>query len=282
MTWVDFVCVVEWRYEHSMGMEANEEPPKLEDFLGCCYSTSPLNQHHHQHQEEEEEEDPKQFNYSQINVNMNIPPPSLDTTSYYNVATSRQIQTASEGGYFGANPISSTPFYHSHSTANLIPPSRLPTSTQLFQSSGDDESDSNPVSVHIPFETTTTTTTTYNSVSGFKSWLRQTPPHLLNTSSTPTAPHFQSLSLTMNSPSSQQPEGGSMVSSSSSNLQLIPAAAAAADHTRKRPAVLKSTTAHREPVPRKSIDTFGQRTSQYRGVTRHDYFFIFRFHINVS
>ena len=24
----------------------------------------------------------------------------------------------------------------------------------------------------------------------------------------------------------------------------------------------------REPVPRKSIDTFGQRTSQYRGVTR--------------
>lgn len=26
--------------------------------------------------------------------------------------------------------------------------------------------------------------------------------------------------------------------------------------------------AGREPVPRKSIDTFGQRTSQYRGVTR--------------
>lgn len=36
---------------------------------------------------------------------------------------------------------------------------------------------------------------------------------------------------------------------------------------RKRPAVAK--TLPREPVPRKSIDTFGQRTSQFRGVTRY-------------
>ncbi|XP_057977309.1 AP2-like ethylene-responsive transcription factor AIL1 [Malania oleifera] len=36
--------------------------------------------------------------------------------------------------------------------------------------------------------------------------------------------------------------------------------------SRKRP-VGKSLA--REPVPRKSLDTFGQRTSQYRGVTRH-------------
>ncbi|GAU32106.1 hypothetical protein TSUD_358130 [Trifolium subterraneum] len=32
---------------------------------------------------------------------------------------------------------------------------------------------------------------------------------------------------------------------------------------------LSKSNAAREPVPRKSIDTFGQRTSQYRGVTRH-------------
>lgn len=35
----------------------------------------------------------------------------------------------------------------------------------------------------------------------------------------------------------------------------------------KKRAVAK-TGAAKEPVPRKSIDTFGQRTSQYRGVTR--------------
>jgi AP2-like factor (ANT lineage) len=32
---------------------------------------------------------------------------------------------------------------------------------------------------------------------------------------------------------------------------------------------LTKSNAPREPVPRKSIDTFGQRTSQYRGVTRY-------------
>ncbi|GFP90586.1 ap2-like ethylene-responsive transcription factor ail1 [Phtheirospermum japonicum] len=37
---------------------------------------------------------------------------------------------------------------------------------------------------------------------------------------------------------------------------------------RKRAAAAKSGEA-KEPVPRKSIDTFGQRTSQFRGVTRH-------------
>ncbi|XP_034692550.1 AP2-like ethylene-responsive transcription factor AIL1 [Vitis riparia] len=37
--------------------------------------------------------------------------------------------------------------------------------------------------------------------------------------------------------------------------------------SRKRQVGGKALT--REPVPRKSIDTFGQRTSQYRGVTRH-------------
>ncbi|KAL5059485.1 hypothetical protein RYX36_031090 [Vicia faba] len=32
---------------------------------------------------------------------------------------------------------------------------------------------------------------------------------------------------------------------------------------------LSKSSSAREPIPRKSIDTFGQRTSQYRGVTRH-------------
>ncbi|KAL5060395.1 hypothetical protein RYX36_031999 [Vicia faba] len=32
---------------------------------------------------------------------------------------------------------------------------------------------------------------------------------------------------------------------------------------------LSKSSSAREPIPRKSIDTFGQRASQYRGVTRH-------------
>lgn len=245
-----------------MNMDANnpngEEAPKLEDFLGgcCCYSTSPPPPDHH---EEEEEEEPKQVNYSQTNVNINVPPPIFDTTTSYNITSSRQFQRGVDGyGYFSTNPATSSPFYHPQTTS-LIPPPRPATSSEQFQSSADDN-DPNPVSImhhlHVPFETS------YNSVSGFKSWLRQTPFHLLD--KYPTTTHLQSLSLTMTPPSSQQPEAGLVPSSS--NLQLLPAAA---DDTRKRAAMPKSTGTNREPVPRKSIDTFGQRTSQYRGVTRH-------------
>ncbi|KAL8466309.1 hypothetical protein ACS0TY_035425 [Phlomoides rotata] len=76
-------------------------------------------------------------------------------------------------------------------------------------------------------------------VSGFKSWLQK-----------PAAEEgrsghcdFQALSLTVK-PSSQAVADG------------------------KKRVVAKCNTA-KEAVPRKSIDTFGQRTSQYRGVTRH-------------
>ncbi|KAF6139205.1 hypothetical protein GIB67_040352 [Kingdonia uniflora] len=89
------------------------------------------------------------------------------------------------------------------------------------------------------------------SLSGFKSWLRQTPfpAEKQNNSSD----LHQSLSLSMSSVSQPAAVGPS------SEL-VVPA------DNRKRP-VGKSLA--REPVPRKSIDTFGQRTSQYRGVTRH-------------
>ncbi|KAL2336450.1 hypothetical protein Fmac_010896 [Flemingia macrophylla] len=86
----------------------------------------------------------------------------------------------------------------------------------------------------------------------YKSWLAQTqfsdgkPPAETN------GCNFQSLSLTM-SPSVQNGVGAI------SSVQV-------SDDNRKR--VMAKSHA-REPVPRKSIDTFGQRTSQYRGVTRH-------------
>lgn len=75
--------------------------------------------------------------------------------------------------------------------------------------------------------------------SGFKSWLQET--------DKPVA-----LSLTV-SPSSQPDAAAALP------LQAV------ADGKKR---VAKSS-AVKEPVPRKSIDTFGQRTSQYRGVTRY-------------
>ncbi|KAL9387683.1 hypothetical protein Peur_020807 [Populus x canadensis] len=92
-----------------------------------------------------------------------------------------------------------------------------------------------------------------SSVSGFKSWLRQTAPFSSSGKSPIEAnnSNFQSLLLTM-SPCSQN--GLATISP----LQVV--------DNRKRP-VVKSLA--KEPVSHKSIDTFGQRTSQYRGVTRH-------------
>ncbi|KAJ4950047.1 hypothetical protein NE237_026879 [Protea cynaroides] len=89
------------------------------------------------------------------------------------------------------------------------------------------------VPIHVPLENAT-------SISGFKSWLRQTPFSGDKSSSEANNSTYESLSLSV--------------------------MAAGPSENRKRPACKALT---REPVPRKSIDTFGQRTSQYRGVTRH-------------
>lgn len=87
-------------------------------------------------------------------------------------------------------------------------------------------------------------------VSGFKPWMQQPEKTVAEGGG---QCDLQALSLTVK-PSSQ-PE-----ISAAAPLQAV------ADG--KKRAVAKSGAA-KEPVPRKSIDTFGQRTSQYRGVTRH-------------
>ncbi|KAG5008901.1 hypothetical protein JHK87_017416 [Glycine soja] len=87
----------------------------------------------------------------------------------------------------------------------------------------------------------------------YKSWLAQTQ---FSSDGKPSTEangcNFQSLSLSM-SPGMQNGVGAI------SSVQV-------SEDSRKR--VMAKSHA-REPVPRKSIDTFGQRTSQYRGVTRH-------------
>ncbi|ONK74981.1 uncharacterized protein A4U43_C03F12080 [Asparagus officinalis] len=92
------------------------------------------------------------------------------------------------------------------------------------------------------------------SLSGLKSWLRQNP--------YPSAPdkpshesNVQALTLSM-SPG--------LIAESSQILVAEPLQVAV--DNRKRPA---AKAGNRDSGPRKSIETFGQRTSQYRGVTRH-------------
>ncbi|KAG1366353.1 putative AP2-like ethylene-responsive transcription factor AIL1 [Cocos nucifera] len=93
------------------------------------------------------------------------------------------------------------------------------------------------------------------SISGIKSWLRQNqyvPEKQLAESS---ECNIQCLTLSMS-------PGMHSVSSEMVPVSSSPAAAVG-------PKCPNAKSASREPVPRKSIETFGQRTSQYRGVTRH-------------
>ncbi|XP_054782278.1 AP2-like ethylene-responsive transcription factor AIL1 [Prosopis cineraria] len=84
----------------------------------------------------------------------------------------------------------------------------------------------------------------------YKSWLAQS-----QSCAEVNGYSYQSLALTM-SPSLPNTLSGAI----SRPVQVE-------DDARKRS--MTKSLAVREPVPRKSIDTFGQRTSQYRGVTRH-------------
>ncbi|KAM7255495.1 hypothetical protein ACFE04_008393 [Oxalis oulophora] len=108
---------------------------------------------------------------------------------------------------------------------------------------------------HVPFDGCA------SSISGFKSWLRQNPlssnDHQANNNNNNNNTNItqsSSLSLTM--------------SHSNNNNNNNPLQMVAVEVNRKRSTVTKSSTKE-AVVPRKSIDTFGQRTSQYRGVTRY-------------
>ncbi|KAJ0008338.1 hypothetical protein Pint_29089 [Pistacia integerrima] len=220
----------DWRYEDGMGSSSganDQEGPKLEDFLGSCYSNSPS------------DHDANKVVYCEdLNSGINV-----------NVAPSFNSNGEMEPSESLTNPsgiIHSNSHSHSHHQHHYIG-----TPQTLISSDLNPTHLSNLSMYHVPFENAT-------SVSGFKSWLRQTP---FSGEKTPTdnqsnSCSYQSLSLTIN-PTSTEQNGG--MGAISVPLQGVP-------DNRKR-AVGK--TLAREPVPRKSIDTFGQRTSQYRGVTRH-------------
>ncbi|CAL9009724.1 unnamed protein product [Prunus brigantina] len=202
----------DWRYENHMGATSVTDPndeggPKLEDFLGSCYSSSPPPSETKVYNCQSTQQDQNPENISQINVNE---APNFNTIT-------------NNGEDNNNNNHLIQPYSH---YCTLNPPS-------LIQSNG-----------------------------MYKSWLGQTVP-FSDEKSTPHGDHHQangnsfhqsSLSLTM-SPSLQQ-NGNNM--GAISQLQIV--------ESKKRPV---GKSAAREPVPRKSIDTFGQRTSQFRGVTRH-------------
>ncbi|KAK8519684.1 hypothetical protein V6N13_104796 [Hibiscus sabdariffa] len=172
-----------WRYENGC---ASEQGPKLEDFLGCCYSNSSSQQTKGYWGIHEDQNQNTLPSSTRINVNYNENPQTLMATD--------------------PNP--------NHN-----------------QRSG---------TYHVPFESAT-------SVSGFKSWLRQT---AISGDETENC-NFQTLSLTMT------PISGNG----------LPAIAPLYVVDNRKRHIGKTLTG--ESVPRKSIDTFGQRTSQYRGVTKH-------------
>ncbi|XVF86895.1 hypothetical protein PTKIN_Ptkin18bG0077500 [Pterospermum kingtungense] len=215
----------DWRYENSIGGgRANEEGPKFEDFLGCCYSNSPS-------------EESQAYCETQEDQNQNSVPTGI------NVNVAPTYNRNMEAGENFTNPSVLIQTYQ-----YIENPQSLLAGDHNLQHCGPNPShDQNNGMYHVAFEGAT-------SVSGFKSWLRQTPVSGGQGSGDQASNNrnFQTLSLTM-SPSSQN--------------VLAPVATLEEVDSRKRRPVGK--TLAREPVPRKSIDTFGQRTSQYRGVTRH-------------
>ncbi|KAK9282887.1 hypothetical protein L1049_011112 [Liquidambar formosana] len=130
------------------------------------------------------------------------------------------------------------PYHYEENPRNIVHP------TQLQHC--DPNSNHNNGVYHVPFDSAT-------SVSGFKSWLRQAP--FCSEKSSCEATNncdFQSLSLTMS------PNSKAGMSTALSPLQAVENRKCSAGKSHAR-----------EPVPRKSIDTFEQRTSQYHGVTRY-------------
>ncbi|XP_038692996.1 AP2-like ethylene-responsive transcription factor AIL1 [Tripterygium wilfordii] len=219
----------DWRYENKNIVTSNssgsEEGPKLEDFLGCCYSNSPTHETkvYSQIQEQDQSHDPNNIVSTRL-INV-IVPPSFN-------ADGDHVEASSSRDHFN----------------HLFQPN--------YQFNDNTNPNPNGIYHHLPFE----------SISGLKSWLRQPPPPpscssdhercLNDHQETSINCKSQSLCLTM-SPSITQNGGVGEIS----QMQQVMV------DNRKRLQVGKSPA--REAVPRKSIDTFGQRTSQYRGVTRH-------------
>lgn len=236
--WIFCLISAGWRYDDSSMDGPNipdggQSPPKLEDFLGC-YSggSSPTHDHRVYSQ-------PSHELAGEINVNI---PPNYCTT----MSVDGEENLPSPSRLIHPYPLACC----FSQDINIIP------NVQMHNPSHDDGDHGGGGTggfYHIPFDGAT-------SISGFKSWLRQAPPPTALLEDDKSSGHvesnsnFQALSLGM-SPTTAQ------------SLQFV--------DTKKRSSASKSSPtttssiASAKPIPRKSIDSFGQRTSQFRGVTRY-------------
>ncbi|XP_068660172.1 AP2-like ethylene-responsive transcription factor AIL1 [Aristolochia californica] len=238
----------DWRYENGLPLTTSatgnpdKERPKLEDFLGA-YSNSTA----------QDNANPNAAHTSQPLSSFNdIYYQNPDGTFHQRDQNSTQrINVNIPPVYNNAsnevdteesipNPSLIQAFQHYHDNQTLVPTSHL-------QSPNSSPNQNN--FYHVALDGATST------ISGFKSWLRQAPYPSEKSLTEANKCNIQSLSLSM-TPGSQ--------TSSVATASVAPLASP--EDNRKRH-VGKSLG--RESVPRKSIDTFGQRTSQYRGVTRH-------------
>lgn len=205
----------DWEYR---SCNEDSKGPKLEDFLGCCY-TENTNEENQTNQTPI----PSYYDFyyqnptdnpNRINVNM--------SPSFSPAQQDHQQDVHNPYGYI---------FHSFYPQFQMASPNPSPNPVYSFGSEG------------------------ATSLSGLKSWLRQNPyAYDHGQLGEPNESKLQPLSLSM-SPGLH-----------AESRQIVACGPVASD-SRKRP--VTKAASNREAVPRKSFETFGQRTSQYRGVTRH-------------
>ncbi|KAG6473598.1 hypothetical protein ZIOFF_067515 [Zingiber officinale] len=228
----------DWKYDVIASPIHDEQGPKFEDFLGS-YSGNPNGEHQSLQQQQpiSQFHDLYYHHSSGVDgINVNIPPS----------ITSTEITPAAEKGEVGYPYIHCFHQHHHHPHQSF-----------------DDRITPKPAFLIANANQSSTTSSIYNlgmesstSISSMKSWLRQHQ-YVPDNRKLNKASESQSLSLSMG-PGFQ----------TCSHEIVLPTEESLPEATTDLNCLNGKSSAH-ELVPRKSIETFGQRTSQYRGVTRH-------------
>ncbi|KZV37312.1 hypothetical protein F511_16461 [Dorcoceras hygrometricum] len=155
---------------------------------------------------------------------------------------------------------------------NVTNPTSYQTSSSTLDNSYNIYQETDATS-HKRINPTNDNTTTIG-LSMIKNWLRNnpTPPNALEikagtTAAPPTATGAQTLSLSMSTCSQSSSHNLPLVNGG--NNKINAAESCASDNNDKQPVDSQTSSGAIESVTRKNLDTFGQRTSIYRGVTRH-------------
>ncbi|KAI3991149.1 hypothetical protein MKX01_022370, partial [Papaver californicum] len=236
----------DWTYENntmstSTTTEGDEAAgPKLEDFLGSYSNSTDQNNSHDQNQQT--------YTDNGCKINMNIPPP---TSTFMSTTTSHDNNHHQQEGDIDDNNIKN-PYLNYNFQYHY----NLNSNTTMYHHHHHHS--------QVLFENAT-------SILGFKTWLRQggTIPFpnenksnllLVDPINTHNPIHQNSsLSLSMNPVSSSEASNPLCAQFQQQQQQQQ------STSSRKRSTVGKTGGVVREPVLRKSLDTFGKRISQYRG-----------------